>query len=193
MRRLFVSMMILITVCFSLLAQPAGETTAETVRVAALKGPTAMGLVQLMDMMDLLDAGAVSGLRCHLRAKEAGGRHEDVYPDAEIGGCEQALAFGQAAFSDFRHCLVPAGSADHDGQVVLETAFDIARCCGGRAEINRHIGLRQQRSLFLPVLFIVDEGDDGMIPFQSCLFYFLAHFPVTEQSYLELFHFLKVN
>ena len=58
MRRLFVSMMILITVCFSLLAQPAGETTAETVRVAALKGPTAMGLVQLMDESE---KGAVNG------------------------------------------------------------------------------------------------------------------------------------
>ena len=58
MRRLFVSMMILITVCFSLLAQPAGETTAETVRVAALKGPTAMGLVQLMEESE---KGAVNG------------------------------------------------------------------------------------------------------------------------------------
>ena len=58
MRRLFVSMMILITVCFSLLAQPAGEATAETVRVAALKGPTAMGLVQLMDESE---KGAVNG------------------------------------------------------------------------------------------------------------------------------------
>ena len=146
-----------------------------------------------MDMVNFLDACVVCALRFHFGTQETGRRHEDIDPDAEVGGREQALILGQAAFSDFRHCLIPAGSADHDGQVVLETAFDIARCCGGRAEINRHIGLRQQRGLFLPVLFIVDDGDDGMLPFQGCLFYLFAHFPVAEQGYFELFHFLNAN
>lgn len=62
MNRRIISVFAILALCACLFAQPAGEvTTAEdatTVRVAALKGPTAMGLVQLMDESE---AGVVDG------------------------------------------------------------------------------------------------------------------------------------
>ncbi len=54
MKKTIISVMILLALCFSVAAHPISETVSDengktVVRVAALKGPTAMGLVKLMD------------------------------------------------------------------------------------------------------------------------------------------------